>query len=188
MSTATKPGRPGSAGSRTSGPPAGASGGQDGARWYLLSPQDAADRLGVCPATGLTSAKAAELLQRNGPNSLPTERPKPEWRRFLDEYRSYMQIILVIAGAVALVIAEWGTAVLLFLLTVLNAVVGMREEGKAESAMNALKSMMIPTARVRRDGAEAQLPAERIVPGDIVLIAAAGARAWPRCHSTPRRS
>ena len=83
-----------------------------------------------------------------------------------------MQIILVVAAVVSLLIKEWSTAVLLILLTVLNAVVGMRQEGKAESAMNALKSMMKATARVRRDGTEAQIPAEELVVGDVVLISA----------------
>ena len=69
-------------------------------------------------------------------------------------------------------IAEWGTAVLLLVLTVLNAVIGLRQEGKAESAMNALKSMMKATARVRRDGEEAEIPAEQLVVGDVVLLAA----------------
>ena len=83
-----------------------------------------------------------------------------------------MQIILVGAAVVSLVIAEWGTAVLLLVLTVLNAVIGLRQEGKAESAMNALKSMMKPTARVRRDGEDAEIPAEQLVVGDVVLLAA----------------
>jgi len=83
-----------------------------------------------------------------------------------------MQIILVVAGVVSLVIAEWSTAILLFVLIVLNAVIGMREEGKAESAMNALKSMMKAIARVRRGGAETQIPSDQVVPGDVALIAA----------------
>ena len=128
--------------------------------------------LDVDPAVGLTAARAAELLAANGPNALPEEKPKPGWRRFLEEYRSYMQIILVVAAVVSLLIKEWSTAILLVLLTILNAVVGMRQEGKAESAMNALKSMMKATARVRRDGAEAQIPAEELVAGDVVLISA----------------
>jgi Ca2+-transporting ATPase len=70
------------------------------------------------------------------------------------------------------VIKQWATAVLLVLLTLLNAVVGLRQEGKAESAMNALKSMMKATARVRRDGVEAEIPAEQLVVGDVVLLAA----------------
>ena len=97
----------------------------------------------------------------------------PGWRRFLGQYRSYMQLILVGAAIVSLAIKEWSTAVLLLLLiTVLNAVVGLRQEGKAESAMNALKAMVKATARVRRDGSEAEIPAEEIVVGDVVLLAA----------------
>ena len=119
--------------------------------WYSRTPAEVAADLGVDPAAGLTAARAAELLSADGPNALPEEKAKPGWRRFLEEYRSYMQIILVVAAVVSLAIKEWSTGILLILLTVLNAVVGMRQEGKAESAMNALKSMMKATARVRRD-------------------------------------
>ena len=83
-----------------------------------------------------------------------------------------MQIILLVAGVFSMVIGQFHTGIMLLILTVINAVVGLREEGKAESAMNALKSMMKATARVRRDGAEAQIPAEEVVAGDVVLLAA----------------
>jgi Ca2+-transporting ATPase len=142
------------------------------AGWYSRTPEQVAADLGVDPAVGLPAAKAAELLQANGPNALPEEKSKPGWLRFLEEYRSYMQIILVAAAVVSLLIKEWSTAVLLLALTVLNAVVGLRQQGKAESAMNALKSMMKATARVRRDGVESQIPAEQVVVGDVVLISA----------------
>lgn len=140
--------------------------------WYARSPNEVAAALGVDPAVGLSTARVAELLADNGPNALPEEKPKPGWRHFLDQYRSYMQIILIAAAVVSLAIKEWSTGVLLVLLTILNAVVGMRQEGKAESAMNALKSMMKATARVRRDGSESVIPAEQVVPGDVVLITA----------------
>src|SRR3954470_24009102 len=140
--------------------------------WYARSPADIAQALGVDPDVGLTGAVAAERLRANGPNALPEERSKPGWLRFLEQYRSYMQIILVAAAIVSAVIQEWGTAVLLVALTVLNSVVGLRQEGKAESAMNALKSMMKATARVRRDGSEAEIPAEQLVVGDVVLLSA----------------
>ncbi|HEX9093467.1 MAG TPA: HAD-IC family P-type ATPase, partial [Coriobacteriia bacterium] len=140
--------------------------------WYALSPKDVAQRLGADPAAGLSSARAAELLSANGPNELPEEEPEPRWVRFLAQYRSYMQIILLVAAAVSLAIKEWSTGVLLLVLTVFNAIVGLRQEGKAESAMNALKSMMKATARVVRDGAPAEIPAEQVVVGDVVLIAA----------------
>ncbi|MFJ6048754.1 cation-translocating P-type ATPase [Streptomyces sp. NPDC092307] len=146
-------------------PPAG-----DG--WYARSPEEVVAAFHVDPAVGLSAARAAELLAANGPNALPEERRTPAWRRFLAQYRSYMQLVLVAAAIVSLVIQEWTTAILLIALTLLNAIVGLRQEGKAESAMNALKSMMKATARVRRDGGEAELPAEQLVDGDVVLISA----------------
>src|SRR5664279_6627649 len=142
------------------------------ARWYALSPEHAAARLGADAVAGLSAAKAAELLRKNGPNALPAEKAVPGWRRFLDQYRSYMQIILLIAAVVSLAIGEWSTGAVLALLTVVNAMVGLRQEGKAESAMNALKSLTKRTARVRRDGVESSIPAEQVVIGDLVLLAA----------------
>ncbi|MFD0410015.1 cation-translocating P-type ATPase [Kitasatospora sp. NPDC127116] len=140
--------------------------------WYARPPHEVASSLGVDPATGLSAARAAELLAANGPNALPVEKSRPDWLRFLDQYRSYMQIILLAAAVVSLAIKEWTTGILLIVLTLLNAVVGLRQEGKAESAMNALRSMMKATARVRRDGTEAQIPAEQLVVGDVVLVRA----------------
>jgi P-type Ca2+ transporter type 2C len=151
----------------TAGPP-----GEPGENWYARSSERVAADLRVNPGVGLSPERASELLGANGPNALPEERHQPGWLRFLAEYRSYMQIILVAAAVVSLVIKEWSTAVLLLLLTVLNAVVALRQEGKAESAMDALKSMMKATARVRRDGAESEIPAEQVVVGDVTLLAA----------------
>src|SRR5512133_1037396 len=141
-------------------------------RWYALEPEDVASRLHVDVASGLSAAEAAERLRRDGPNALPEEKPPSKFRRLLGQYTSYMQLILVGASVVSLVIKQWSTAIVLFLLSMINAVAGLRQEGKAESAMNALKSMMKATARVRRDGAEAEIPAEQLVVGDVVLIAA----------------
>ena len=147
------------------GPPAGQ-------RWYALDPADVAGRLGVDVDAGLSAAEAAERLRRDGPNALPEEKPPSRLRRLLGQYSSYMQIILVGASVVSLLIKQWSTAIVLFLLSLINAVTGLRQEGKAESAMNALKSMMEATARVRRDGVEAEIPAEQLVVGDVVLLAA----------------
>ncbi len=141
-------------------------------RWYALPAEEVAAKLRVDPEVGLSAAQAAELLQARGPNALPEEKPIPGWRRLVDQYRPYMQLILSVAAIVSLAIKEWSTAVVLILLTLFNAVVGLRQEGKAESAMNALKSMMKATARVRRGGVEAEVPAEQLVVGDVVLIAA----------------
>jgi Ca2+-transporting ATPase len=141
-------------------------------RWYALEPADVASRLGVNVDSGLSAAEAAERLRRDGPNALPEEKPPSRLRRLIGQYTSYMQLILVGASVVSLVIKQWSTAIVLFVLSLINAVTGLRQEGKAESAMNALKSMMEATARIRRDGVEAEVPAEQLVVGDVVLIAA----------------
>jgi P-type Ca2+ transporter type 2C len=146
--------------------------GSEAVRWYAREAADVARTLGVDPPVGLSAQRAAQLLAEHGPNALPEEKPKSGWLRFLDQYRTYMQLILLGAATVSFAIKEWSTGILLIVLTVLNAVVGLRQEGKAESAMNALKSMMKITARVRRDGAETEIPAEQVVVGDVVLLAA----------------
>src|SRR5262245_18655169 len=110
--------------------------------WYALEPADVASALGVESSNGLSAAEAAARLKRDGPNELPAERQKSGLQRFVEQYTSYMQLILVGAAIVSLAIKEWSTAVLLVVITLLNAVIGLRQEGKAESAMNALKSMM----------------------------------------------
>ena len=141
-------------------------------RWYALKPETVASELGVDVHTGLSAAEAAGRLKRDGLNALPEEKPPSKFRRLLSQYTSYMQLILVGASVVSLVIKQWSTAIVLFVLSLINAITGLRQEGKAESAMNALKSMMEATARVRRDGVEAEIPAEQLVVGDVVLIAA----------------
>jgi P-type Ca2+ transporter type 2C len=143
-----------------------------GVRWYALEPAEVASRAGVAPESGLSAAEAATRLTRDGPNQLPVEKPPSNLRRFLAEYTSYMQIILVGAAIVSLLIQQWSTAIVLIVITLFNALVGLRQAGKAESAMNALQSMMKETARVRRDGVEAEIGAEQLVAGDVVLIAA----------------
>ncbi len=140
--------------------------------WYALAPEQVADTLGVDPARGLSAAKAAEVLASAGPNALPAEKPPPGWRAFLAQYRSYMQIILVGAAVASIVIGQIATGVAVLLITALNALGGLRQQGKAESAMNALQSMLKASARVRRDGTEVKVDADQVVVGDVVLLAA----------------
>jgi Ca2+-transporting ATPase len=143
-----------------------------GEKWYALAPEDVASRLGVDTATGLSAAKAAELLKANGPNALPAEKAPPRWHQFVAQYKSYMQIILVGAAIASILIGQITTGVAVLAITALNALGGMRQQGKAESAMNALQSMLKTTARVRRDGTEVKVDADQVVVGDVVLLAA----------------
>ena len=96
---------------------------------------------------------------------LAAGRAEPGWLAFIRQYSDPMQIVLLTAGALSLFpIRQLGTGLLLILLTLGNAVLGLHQEGKAEAAVTALQKMMIITARVRRDGQQAEIPAGQLVP------------------------
>src|SRR6476469_7089432 len=141
--------------------------------WHVRSSADVVAELGVEPAAGLSGEEAAARLTRYGPNKFAETKAEPRWHAFLRQYRDPMQIVLVGAGVISIYpVKETGTGIMILLLTLLNAVLGLNQEGKAAAAVAALAKMMIIKARVRRDGALAQLPAEQLVPGDIVEIEA----------------
>src|SRR5262249_49773244 len=98
---------------------------------------------------------------------------EPRWHAFVRQYRDPMQIVLLVAGIGSLYpLKELGTGLVLLFLTLFNAVLGLRQEGKAAEAVAALQKMMIVKARVRREGELIQTPAEDLVPGDVVSIEA----------------
>ena len=140
--------------------------------WYAKSAQETAAGVGVDVAQGLSVEEAARRLSANGPNALPAEAPPAGWKIFLGQYKSYMQIILVAAAIASLVIGQVRTGVAVLAITALNALGGMRQQGKAESAMNALQSMLKTSARVRRGGSEVTIDADQVVVGDVVLLTA----------------
>ena len=143
------------------------------ADWHTLSADEVLQRSDVEATQGLSTAEAEARVQRFGPNRFTAAETESRVHAFLRQYADPMQLVLFVAGIGSLYpLKEVGTGILLLLLTVFNAVLGLRQEGKAAAAVAALQKMMIVTARVRRDGALAELPAEQLVPGDIVAIEA----------------
>lgn len=138
--------------------------------WHARSGEETATALGVDVETGLSTAEANKRIAQNGPNALPAEAAPSALKIFLGQYKSYMQIILVVAALASLVIGELRTGVAVLLITAINALGGMRQQGKAESAMNALQSMLKTSARVRRDGTEVTIDADHVVLGDVVVL------------------
>src|SRR4051794_19746247 len=129
--------------------------------------------LGVDPSRGLSAAEAASRLASHGPNQLTGAKHEPAWRAFLRQYEDFMQLILLGAALVnQLVTGDAGTTVVLAGLTVFNAVIGLRQESKAEESVKALSQMMKTIARVRRDGQAVEIDAGELVPGDVVLMEA----------------
>ena len=122
---------------------------------------------------GLSSAEVAARAERFGPNKFAEAKTEPRWRAFLRQYADLMQIVLLVAGILSLYpLKELGTGLLLIFLTLFNAVLGLRQEGQAAAAVAALQKMMIIKARVRRDGRLVEVPAEQLVPGDVVSVEA----------------
>ena len=122
---------------------------------------------------GLSAAEAPSRRASVGPNKFAEAAVEPRWRAFVRQYRDPMQIVLLVAGIGSLYpLKELGTGLVLLFLTLFNAVLGLRQEGKAAEAVAALQKMMIVKARVRRDGELVQIPAEELVPGDVVSIEA----------------
>jgi Ca2+-transporting ATPase len=141
--------------------------------WHTLPSEEIARQLQVDPAKGLTAAEAKSRLAKTGRNELTAKKKEPGWQAFLRQYRDFMQIILLGAAAVNLIFTGGlRTTLLLVVLTVFNAVLGLRGESKAEASLAALTKMMKNIARVRRDGQAIEIEAEELVPGDIVLMEA----------------
>ena len=129
--------------------------------------------LGVDPARGLSADDVGERRASYGPNRLAAGKREPGWRAFLRQYEDFMQLVLLAAALVnQLVTGETGTTVVLAGLTVFNAVIGLRQESKAEESVKALSQMMKSIARVRRGGVAVEIDAGDLVPGDVVLVEA----------------
>jgi P-type Ca2+ transporter type 2C len=121
---------------------------------------------------GLSQKEAQERLQRLGANEL-TEKPRPGFLALLwDQFNNYLVIILIIAALIALALGEWVDSVAIMCIVVLNAIVGVIQESKAEQALAALKKMAAPNAQVIRDGHQVTVPGRELVPGDIVVLEA----------------
>ena len=101
------------------------------ADWYRLSEADVARQLQVDPAAGLSTTEAGARVQKYGPNQLAGKKKESGLQAFLRQYKDFMQIILVGAGVLSLLIGQISTFVVLILLTVFNAVLGIRQEAKA---------------------------------------------------------
>jgi Ca2+-transporting ATPase len=145
----------------------------NGTAWHVMSREAAVEELHVTPDQGLTSDEAAERLARYGPNKFAEAKAESRYHAFLRQYKDPMQIVLLAAGVISMYpVKQYGTGVMILLLTLLNALLGLNQEGKAAAAVAALAKMMIVKAKVRRDGALAQLPAEQLVPGDVVSVEA----------------
>lgn len=145
--------------------------------WWQMETKEAARRLETDEKQGLTSQMAAERLAQKGRNELAeTDGKKSLFWRFLAQFDDFMILLLLGAAVVSVVISRLSgendvlDAVMILGIVVLNAALGLLQESKAEKALEALKKMAAPHARVIRDGIVREIPAAEVVPGDLLLL------------------
>jgi P-type Ca2+ transporter type 2C len=142
-------------------------------KWFTLSPEEVGKQLQVDRTKGLSAAEAQQRLQKYGPNQLAEKKKESGWQAFLRQYQDLMQIVLLVAALINQIFTgEWGTTIVLVVLTIFNAVLGMRGEAKAAASLAALAGTMKNVTTVRRDGTGQQIDVANVVPGDVVLMEA----------------
>ena len=123
-------------------------------------------------AEGLSAEEARARLEKNGPNALVEKKGKTRLQMFLAQLNEPMIYILFAAAAISLLLKEVSDAIIVLVVVLLNAIVGMVQEGKAQQALEALKKLSSPTAMVKRDGKVFEIPAAQLVAGDVVVLEA----------------
>ena len=140
--------------------------------WHCLTVDQAARTLDVDPSTGLGPEVASARLSTHGPNEIPEGRRRPLWRKFVAQLTDLMIVILIAAAVISGFVGELIDTIAIVAIVILNALVSVVQQYRAERAIAALRQMAAPTARVRRGGKISDIPASDVVPGDIVLLEA----------------
>ncbi len=140
--------------------------------WHGLAPDEAVDHLGSDATSGLSSDEAAKRLAATGPNALEEVRRRSLAAMFLGQFADFMILVLVAAAVVSGIVGEPADTLAILVILLLNAVIGATQEARAQRAMAALRRLAATVASVRRDGALQRLPAQELVPGDLVLLEA----------------
>lgn len=148
-------------------------------QFYSQSPQEVLTALNSNAEKGLSQAEAARRLEQSGPNKLRGKKKKSLFVRFLEQFKDVMILCLIAAAIVSFVVAcngedakEFLEPVLILVIVILNAVIGVAQESRAEKALDALQNLSAPHTRVIRDGVEQVVDVSTLVPGDIIRLEA----------------
>ncbi len=148
--------------------------------WHTLSTKEVEKKEGTNLNNGLTTVQVEERRQKYGLNQLEEQRKKSIIIRFLEQFKDFMIIILLIASVISAIVAkiegsnDYFDSIIIIAIVVFNAIMGLVQETKAEKSLEALKKMSAPTCKVRRDGKVVTVKGEELVPGDIVILEAGG--------------
>ena len=138
--------------------------------WYQQSPEEVAQSLDTSLTTGLSSGSAQSKLETFGPNELKEQEGKSFLQKLIAQFSDFLILILIAAALISVFVGEAKDAIVIMSIVIINALLGLYQEGKAEKALEALKKMASPTAKVLRDGNPQEISSSQLVPGDLVIL------------------
>ncbi len=138
--------------------------------WFSKPTKEALKELNVDPSQGLSSGEALTRLEKYGPNKLKGKPKKSLITLFFSQLKDMLIYVLLGAAVITIFIKEYADAIIILLVVILNAVIGVIQEAKAEKAVEALQKMTTPKSLVRRDGEVKEINSEEVVPGDIIVL------------------
>lgn len=138
--------------------------------YYRMGACAAAEALTANLEMGLTEEEAAARLAQYGPNELLKQSGPTIWQKLVAQLKNFLIVLLLMAAAISLLLGEGSDAIVIFFVILLNTVLGIVQELKAEKALAALESLSAPTAKVYREGKTREVPASQLVPGDLILF------------------
>lgn len=146
--------------------------GEAAVEWWALAANECVARLSADSVHGLGKAEGLRRLEAYGPNTLVERGVKSPWVILWEQLTGVMVVILIIAAVVSALMGEVADAIVIGIIVVLNSLLGLFQEYRAEKAMAALKKMAVPSVKVRREGVLQEIPSGDLVPGDVVLLEA----------------
>ena len=138
--------------------------------WHTKSKEEVEKALETSFEKGLSEEEAVKRLEQYGSNELEHKKRRTIWNMLIDQFKDFMIIILIIAAVVSGLMGEITDAVIILAIVILNALMGVVQENKAEESLAALKKMAAPHAKVRRSGRPDVIDAAKLVPGDVVVL------------------
>lgn len=138
--------------------------------WFDITAEDVLQQLNVDSNTGLSESEAKNRLEKNGENKLDSQKKKSIWQLFLSQIKDVMIYILLGAAIISAFMKEYSDAIIILIVILINALIGVIQESKAEKSLEALKQLSTPKAIVKRDGNIKEIPSEEVVVGDIIIL------------------
>jgi len=142
----------------------------DAPAWHAMSRAEVVKRLVTSSERGLDPSEASARLKKFGPNRLPEGRRRNPFTRFFAQFNNVLVYVLLAAGFIKLMLSLWIDAGIIFAVVIVNSLLGFIQEGKAEKALAAIRNLLSAEARTLRNGEPRMIPAEQLVPGDVVLL------------------